>query len=439
MKNKCIGLCLVLCCVGVYLVMTFGLVACTILNKFTGLEYTLDEETDTYILSDCKSNHATIKIPTTYNGKAVTAIGERAFEKCYKLRSITIPESITEIGAFSFYECWALTSVTIPESVTTINEYTFYRCLDLAEVKLGSKVTTIEEYAFDKCSSLTTITIPDSIEYVGKFAFSGCENLTLNTYDNAGYLGNADNPYVVLMKASNKSISSCVIASNTKVIYDNAFDGCTSIHTINTPEQPTMSAFILPNSLTAIGEEAFLNCSITTSISIPKSVTFIGENAFKGWDKVESVFASASCASVIAKTCKSITELYITSGTTIEKNAFRDINKYSSAVIDGRSTTIIVSTLRNVVLPDGITEIKEYAFYGAGLESITIPVSVVSIERGAIPCYTTVINYEQWRANIYYKGTKAQWDAIRKDESWSYQGNKTSYTLHCTDGDFIVE
>ncbi len=81
----------------------------------------------------------------------VTEIGERAFEGCSGLMSITIPNSVTTIGRYAFQYCSGLTSITIPESVTSI----------------GSS-------AFSGCSGLTSITIPDSVTSIGSSAFSGC-------------------------------------------------------------------------------------------------------------------------------------------------------------------------------------------------------------------------------------------------------------------------
>lgn len=62
-------------------------------------------------------------IPSKYNGKKITSIGESAFSGCSGLTSITIPDSVTFIGSSAFSGCSRLTSVVIPDSVTSIGNY----------------------------------------------------------------------------------------------------------------------------------------------------------------------------------------------------------------------------------------------------------------------------------------------------------------------------
>jgi hypothetical protein len=70
-------------------------------------------------------------IPGELDGYAVTGIGESAFENCYSLTGITIPDSVTSIGDRAFRECASLTGITIPDSVTSIGEGAFGECDNL--------------------------------------------------------------------------------------------------------------------------------------------------------------------------------------------------------------------------------------------------------------------------------------------------------------------
>ncbi len=118
-----------------------------------------------------------IVIPSTYNGKPVTEIGESAFANTY-ITSIKIPDSVTVIGDFAFDECDNLTSIEIPNGVTSIGEDAFGNCLNLTSIEIPNSVTSIGDFAFSYCSNLTSVEIPNSVTSIGYGAFSGCSNLT---------------------------------------------------------------------------------------------------------------------------------------------------------------------------------------------------------------------------------------------------------------------
>ena len=98
-------------------------------------EFTLRED-GTYSIKakDVNNMPSEVVIPSTYNGKAVTSIGNYAFASCSSLESVTIPNSVKFVGNYAFQSCSSLESVVIGDSVITIGNYAFASCSSLTEV-----------------------------------------------------------------------------------------------------------------------------------------------------------------------------------------------------------------------------------------------------------------------------------------------------------------
>ena len=225
-----------------------------------------------------------------YEGKTynVTSIGNKAFNQCRNLTSITIGNSVINIGEAAFESCEGLTSIIIPNSVTNIGIRAFRGCSGLTSLTIGNSVINIGEAAFENCESLTSLIIPNSVKSIGRFAFLACKNLTSLTIGNTvtdiggDAFGECYGLTSVIIPNSVTNIgyaafvnctglTSIVIPNSVSIIEYNTFGGCTGLTSVT-----------IPNSVTSIGEIAFENCSSLTSITIPNSVTSIGENAFNG-------------------------------------------------------------------------------------------------------------------------------------------------------------
>jgi hypothetical protein len=104
---------------------------------------------------------------------SVTSIAANVFSNCISLSSITIPNSVTYIGTNVFNGCNSLSSITIPNSVTHIGNNTFNNCISLSSITIPNSIIYIDE-GFDSCYSLSSIVIPNSVIRIGNKAFYNC-------------------------------------------------------------------------------------------------------------------------------------------------------------------------------------------------------------------------------------------------------------------------
>lgn len=120
----------------------------------------------------------TIPSTITYDGTkySVTSIGDWAFNYCYDLTSVTIPNSVKSIGSWAFFLS-GLTSVNIPNSVTSIGSNAFADCSGLSSISIPNSVTSIGSGAFQSCSGLISVLIPNSVTSIGDYTFAGCSGL----------------------------------------------------------------------------------------------------------------------------------------------------------------------------------------------------------------------------------------------------------------------
>lgn len=106
-------------------------------------------------------------------------IGDRAFERCEKLRKINLPKSLKKIGEAAFEGCYELRGViVIPDGVTYIPKYAFQCCYKIEGVDCGKSVTKIDYNAFSSCYKLNSVIIRENIKEIGDLVFYYCKNLT---------------------------------------------------------------------------------------------------------------------------------------------------------------------------------------------------------------------------------------------------------------------
>ncbi len=261
-----------------------------------------------------------------------------------------------------------------------VGEEAFASIKSIVEVHMGPGATSIGSKAFYECSALTTVRLSDTLTELGSEAFS--------------YSG----------------ITEITIPGGITHLPERVFQYC---------EQ--LSKVILPNTLTSIPTRAFFGCKSLTDIALPESLTSIGKRAFQG--------------------CTALPSIQVPANLTF-------LGKYSF---------FHCISLKNITVPGNIGTIKEWTFNGShdpsALQTIIISNGIKTIEFASLadnPELTKVIlpasianlgpnifNLCPKLSELYFEGTKAQWQSITKDPGW--KGGQNNLTVvHCSDGDVPV-
>jgi uncharacterized protein (UPF0248 family) len=220
-------------------------------------------------------------------------------------------------------------------------------------------VISIADKAFYNCTRITSVNIPESVSSIGSNAFYGCSGLTsvqitdLAKWCKIRFADYYSNPlyYAKHLNMNGSEITALVIPDGVTTIGNYAFFRCTSL-----------TSLTIPNSVTSIGSSAFYSCSGLTFVVIPESVTSIGEDAFYYCVKL-----SAAYISDLTNWCK-----------------IWFANDHSNPLNNALSLFVNGSKITDLIIPDGVDSIRSYAFYGCrGFNSVTIPNSVTSIGRSA--------------------------------------------------------
>ena len=294
------------------------------------------------------------------------------FELRTTLKKVIMDEGIISIPNKAFYECACLESVSLPSTLKTIGRNAFLGCEKLDGVDLSSNVESIGEGAFQGCSSLTRIDIPKKITRIEESAFDGCSLLEVY-FENQEHI----DQYIV-------------IPENINYIGDHAFYGCEKA-----------KGLFIPNEIEYIGDYSFAGCPLE-EITIP-----VDHEYYKVLDSHE------------------INRMHLTPG----KTGVMDDSISAGYKDEGGFgiTFVLKTTLKTVVMDEGIINIPDKAFYDcAYLESVSLPSTLKTIGMGAF--------YDTGLKHVYYNDTKEQWSKIDIDRTNHLNDCLSRAVIHCTDG-----
>lgn len=373
----------------------------------------------------------------------LASIGNGCFSGCASLTEVSIPDGMTIIEANAFSNCSSLRSVQLPDSLLTIGSAAFFYCTSLEEISISDSLQVIGNEAFRACGSLNSIAIPASVREIGADAFIYCTSLQeLTLTDGVSGIGSgafANSGLVTLrIPGSVSTISSGAFSGCGRLehielcegitsIGDSAFELCSALAEVALPEGlvsvgsnafnccDSLSLVTMPDSVEELGKLAFANNPSLRQVRISQGLKRIGDMAFLGCTRLESLWLPDGMEEVGSYLTEDSTELLIggsasesaqLSGKIADAEDFvletladgtlrilrytgSDASVTIPAAVDGVPITVIGveaflenTSLKSVVVPEGILEIGDKAFFGcSSLTDITLPTTLHTFGR----------------------------------------------------------
>ena len=317
-------------------------------NYYDGCTYLGNEDCKYIVLFEGDKSLSSCSIQS-----GTRLIVAEAFRDCKTLANITLPNSIINIGYSAFRNCSLLKSIEIPKKVTNIGDYAFHGCTALSNI----------DYNAEDCANLPTEVFADAgIKGTGIHVKIGADvqKIPSNLF--------AVNPFNPLFTTVSPNITSVEFEDNSKCVKigSGAFCDLTKLTTLT-----------LPDSIVSIEGGAFRDCYNLTTITVGANVKDVASTAFECCYKLVEVYNKSNYLNLtmsstdngyIGRYAKNIYESEGGSKLYCDENG-------CIIYIDGQNKVLInyVGSLSHVVLPDGVTEINDYAFYITAVKTISLP------------------------------------------------------------------
>lgn len=291
----------------------------------------------------------------------VCDIGEEAFLNAESLENVELAESVTIIGDRAFYGCKNLKNVEF-NNVSYIGSMAFYGCMSFTDIEIPKTVNTIDNYALgyycDEALDDEFAKIQDVVIFAkgNKAAKRYAEENDLRFFDSTDYTDYFD--YIE-------------IKDDYILIID--FYGCPYSNEIIIPSE------IEGQKVCEIADYAFSDSDVK-SVYIPSTVTRVNTEAFENASKLEEIVCEEGGEYISVDGC-----LYNSEGYILLKvpEAKTEIKEYAENIRTISDNAFRNSSVKEVVLPETVVNIREYSFAFSGVEKVVIPENVTLISEFA--------------------------------------------------------
>ncbi|MCR5741105.1 MAG: leucine-rich repeat protein [Gammaproteobacteria bacterium] len=352
-------------------------------SGFTNIEgFLFKKEEDVNLLCGYIGEEVDLVLPKNVNGETYV-IGNHAFERNTNIKSVKSTEGVTSIGEGAFANCTNLQTIEFLGELTNIDSNSFYGCYNLISVKINlSEDATVDSYAFQTCYKGTEVynlgnnsnlVVPNTlvkhtdaseesklINEDGYLFFKDGELLKLIAYVGSEkdlVLPEKDEEYIIWSYAfAYSDIRSIVIPDCVTSTGECIFEGCTNLRKVVFPLTLTNVRYRILAGLTQL-EELTIGKLEAEAITIGQ--LFGSQSQFGTVPIWQTIYSSARSFYVPA----SLKKVTVLGGTSINASAFKDM-----------------WMLEEVVIPDSITTIGNYAFYGCvNIKSFKMPEALTNI------------------------------------------------------------
>lgn len=315
---------------------------------------------------------------------------------------VVLPEGIKQINHGAFTDCVALTSIKFPPTLQYIGYNAFMGCTKLKEVDLPDAIDFISDSVFMDCTSLETIRYKEKDMKVYGSSFVNTPWLAEKTKNNALFCSCGS-------LVDGRETKGKVVVENVKYIVDEAFYGnceITEVEISEGVEEINYKAFAnclrlkkvtFPNTLKKISSEAFSNCRSLNNVTLPDGIEIVYPKTFKDCVSLEEIHLPTILKEVrwdAFKGCFNLKMPVLGANTVVDSSAFppEGIEKYETIIsepvvlknADCKDAYYHRYDLVDVVIPEGITSIGEWAFLNCyNLRSVTLPKSLKHISANA--------------------------------------------------------